>query len=183
MFQLCLLNELLITAFYWLALNNASMYDDTVIHNISLAGDHTIPLACCLIDFSFNLIPFCWRHMVSIIFVNIVYMILNYSYFKITGDVIYDPIDWQSVLGWSIPPMIAVGMVLTFWLLKTISDRKILKNGGSLFLFAIKGEDIRRLTNPDLLAKERNIFGVENHFVARRKSEAVVQNGPERTQT
>jgi len=110
-------------------------------------------------------------------------MILNYSYFKITGDVIYDPIDWQSVLGWSIPPMIAVGMVLTFWLLKTISDRKILKNGGSLFLFAIKGEDIRRLTNPDLLAKERNIFGVENHFVARRKSEAVVQNGPERTQT
>lgn len=176
MFELCLINELLITAFYWLALNNASLYDDIVIHNISMAGDHIVPLGCLLIDYSFNLIPFCWRHLASIIFVNLVYMILNYSYYRITGNVIYDPIDWQSALGWSIPPMIAVGMVLTFGFLKCISDRKITRNGHSLFLFAIRGKDIRTLTNPEMLAKERNIFGIENHFIERRKSQALTKS-------
>ena len=130
MFQLAFLLEWIISPMYWLLLNNKDSYrPDDMFYNILKGGDHVLPLLLLLVDFSMNTIPFCNRHYLLVCVVLLVYMMFNYLVTFIRNKPVYSILDWNSVIGWSLPPASFVYMTFVFGVVKWISNKKLKKNG------------------------------------------------------
>jgi ABC-type Co2+ transport system permease subunit len=88
-------------------------WQDTVTYAfIIVAGcmDHSLPLICLSIDFSYSCIPVLWRHFAITATVIAIYAVFNMCWTLLVKE-IYPLMDWDSTVGAIIP------IVIIFWLL------------------------------------------------------------------
>lgn len=102
---------------------------------IIVAGvlDHSVPLIVLMIDFSYNCIPFLWRHFLVTLTVALVYVIFNMSW-TLSVDSIYPMIDYSSALGIVLPILCIIWTVLMYYLLVFISERKLKRSNKNVAL-------------------------------------------------
>jgi hypothetical protein len=86
--------------------------------------DHLGPLIVLLVDFSFNCIPFIWRHFWVSMGVCAIYSIFNMVY-TLKVDQIYPVIDYKSPLGIIVPISILFYIFFANWLLVVCSVKKL----------------------------------------------------------
>jgi hypothetical protein len=86
--------------------------------------DHLVPLIVLLIDFSFNCIPFIWRHFWVSIGVCAIYSVFNLIYTLKVAQ-IYPVIDYKSPLGIIVPISIVFYIFFANWLLVVCSVKKL----------------------------------------------------------
>lgn len=159
LFQMVLVMELVVTIFYWTFLYDPDEYKGKMVSRLALGGDHTIPLACMLMEFALNSIPFCPRHLYPMLVVNALYLLINLAVTKIQGYPVYDVVDWKSVKGILLPLATLVIASIMFLFLTWVSKHKLKANGHSNFLQVFRG-NIRDLTDPNMLALERDLHQV-----------------------
>ena len=68
---------------------------------LNLITDHSAPLFILLIDFStVSTVPFCKRHLIGIVAINILYLITNLTWEITTGKPVYgDVLNWHTLRG------------------------------------------------------------------------------------
>ena len=86
--------------------------------------DHLVPLIVLLIDFSFNCIPFIWRHFWVSMGVCLIYSIFNMVY-SLKYSQIYPVIDYKSTLGIIVPISVFFYIFFANWLLVFCSNKKL----------------------------------------------------------
>lgn len=69
--------------------------------------DHSVPLLCLLVEFSYNCTPFIWRHFATTGVLAVMYMIFNAVFSLFIGQ-IYPLIDWRSTVGIVTPLVVLV---------------------------------------------------------------------------
>ena len=151
--------EIVVTVFYWTFLFDRNEYHTELIHRLALAGDHSIPFACMLMEFGLNSIPFCSRHILPMLIMNVLYLLLNLIVTKVRGHPVYDVIDWSTPKGIVLPLLTLLVAGILFLGLTKISNRKLKANGHSNFLQVFRG-NVRDLTDPNMLALERDLHQV-----------------------
>jgi hypothetical protein len=130
-----------------------------------LLGDHIIPFTLLTLDYIFNVVPFCWRHFPFVLFFGFVYLVVNFIYTKETGHPPYPALDWETTSGWLWVLGFAAIFVVTFLLLKLLTDCKLVKNGFSTCVNSMKDElHIRKHTNIEEVAHQKDAFGLYNHY-------------------
>ena len=63
--------------------------------------DHSLPLACLVIDYIINAVPFARRHLAGILVFALGYILINFLVVKISGKPVYPILkwnDWASVI-------------------------------------------------------------------------------------
>ena len=150
--------EIIITIFYWTILHDPEDWSDDWVHNATLSGDHIVPMGVLLIEYCINQMPIVPRHLWMMLPICVAYMIDNFAATKITGSPIYPPIDWATPLGYIAAFGIFIFAIVVYLGVSYLNNIKLAKNGSTLFLMALK-DDIRTVTNPEAIAKEKDIFG------------------------
>jgi len=122
LFQLTLQMELIIVPFFWILLNNPSVYKPgNLAFNIQQGGDHSFLFLLLVIDYFSNCVPFCGRHFIMVNFISLIYLIINFTVSKLEGYPIYGPLDWNSVIGFILPAILLIAAGLIFCLMKYVS--------------------------------------------------------------
>lgn len=93
---------------------------------IIVAGilDHSIPLIVLMIDFSYNCIPFLWRHFLCTLGVAIGYAIFNIIY-SLHIDLIYPILDYRTPFGALFPALGLLWTFLMYYMLVFFSQKKL----------------------------------------------------------
>ena len=130
-----------------------------------MAGDHIIPITLLLADYCFNAVPFCYRHVPFISLIGIIYLIINFTATKVEGKPVYPPMDWKTLSGFIYVLGCMVAILFTFVIMKIITDFKLVRNGHGAIVISQKDRFyVRKHTNINALAKEKDAFGVYNHY-------------------
>lgn len=134
MFQMTMLFELIIVPIFWGVILPGILYsrhyhkgeEAPSMLFIIVGGylDHLIPIIVLMIDFSFNCIPFIWRHFWVSMVVCIIYSIFNMVY-TLKVSPIYPVIDYSSTLGIIVPISILFYIFFANWLLIFCSVKKM----------------------------------------------------------
>jgi hypothetical protein len=132
LFQVSFIMEFTITGMFWSMLyadlpecNSTAPKGILDIHCVTLLGDHSLPLFCLLVEYSYNAQPFMKRHIILVLIIIIAYMIVNCSATFIRGEPIYPPMDWVSVSGIVTPLAASVGTILLFYLVIYLNNLKL----------------------------------------------------------
>lgn len=109
--------------------------DAQALEFVIVAGvlDHSVPLIVLMIDFSYNCIPFVWRHFLITLAVAIVYMIFNVVY-SIVVDAIYPMVDYSSALGILFPLLGLLWTLLMYYTVIHVSKHKLKKSNKNIAL-------------------------------------------------
>lgn len=87
--------------------------------------NHGIPVLLLYLDFLFNTVPFCWRHLIFIVVMTYTYLFINIAITKGTGEPVYPGMDWTSWYSWGAMFSWSAIVSLTFVCLKFLSDLKL----------------------------------------------------------
>ena len=165
LFEFTLMSEIIITIFFWTVLNNPGLYIGDYLHDLVLRTDHIVPLSLLFIDYCFNTVPFCFRHLSIVYIIGAIYLSINCIASLSRGNPIYPPLDWTKPIGYICLGGFVVGFALVFTILKFITDFKLIKNGYGAIVNSQKDRlHLRKTTDLGALAKEKDAFGVYNHY-------------------
>jgi len=132
---------------------------------MNMAGDHVIPFFCLFVDYCFNGVPFCYRHLPFVMLMGIFYLLVNLIATKVRGDPVYPQMDWKTPIGFAYIFGAGLANVLLFIIVKLITDFKLIRNGHGAIVGSQKDRlYVRKTTNINALAKEKDAFGVYNHY-------------------
>lgn len=95
--------------------------------------DHTVPLIVLLIEFSYNCIPFLWRHFLLTLAITIIYAIFNIIY-SLSVKSIYAMIDFTQVTDYLIAFATIIWTVAMYYLAVKLSQRKLKNSEKNLAL-------------------------------------------------
>ena len=145
LFEIAMCYEILISIFFWTMLYPGLIKDnafsDSPWHFRQVCSDHCIPLILLTIDYMFNLVPFCYRHCSVGATIAMGYLVFNLVYTKVTGEPIYPPLGWKSVMDWLMPVFLFIGMVVIFLILKFLTDLKMHR---TVFLKKMRGKNLAK---------------------------------------
>ena len=111
------------------------MRDDEKFSYAVVAGvlDHTVPLVVLLIEFSYNCIPFLWRHFLLTLAVVVIYAVFNIIY-TLSVHQIYPMIDFTQATDYLITLATIVWTVAMYYLAVKLSQRKLKNSEKNLAL-------------------------------------------------
>ena len=117
LYEMAVLYELIIVTCFWsmifpallVRMNRESGAESYDYSYMFVAGmcDHSVPLICLLVEFSFSCSPFIWRHFLVTGFFAFSYAIFN-AVFSLFFGQIYPLIDWRSLVGIYTPICVAI---------------------------------------------------------------------------
>lgn len=137
--------------------------------------DHSLPLLFLLVDFYFNAVPFCWRHLVFVWCMIDLYLLENIIVVYSSGKATYPILTWRNVISWFSFIIFPVILSIIFAIFKLIADLKLKKNGYGDAVMVMKDElHILKNNNISDLERQKDTFGVYNHF----KDSNLHANGP-----
>lgn len=118
--EMALSFDVMITIMYW-GFVRSSQLDNDVYYYYDIFI-HILPLVFNLIDFILVRWKFRLQHFVTLVIVGVLYGIFNFTYVKITGEVIYSILSWDPV--WQ-SMLLIVGLAalcsMTFWIFYRIT--------------------------------------------------------------
>ena len=123
---MALIVEVIVTLVFWILLSpliNFEKIGTALYYQVII--DHSLPLACLLIDYSINAVPIIRRHLIGILIYGVIYLLINFSIVKITGYAVYPFLkwnDWSSIL---ISAFLIVFSGITFLLLYLLNTKKL----------------------------------------------------------
>ena len=127
LFELTFTYEWLITIFYW-----SFLYDplNPIIPPLHIdICQHIVPLACLIVEYCLNKIPFIMSHLVFVILFGLVYGGYNCAWTIISGSPVYSIITWKD-RGTAIFFCVVVGLVtIIFLVLHQIARAKNRSDG------------------------------------------------------
>lgn len=138
------MTEILIVTFYWSLIEKTDNIDHCgyEIKSMCLSKilDNSIPLTLILIEFSYNAVPFCRRHLIFIIGISVIYLVANFVISKKDGSPVYAILDWSSPLGFIVPFLLIAYAIVIFLMLEWISTKKLLRNDLNHIINIIQGK-------------------------------------------
>ena len=102
--------------------------------------DNSVPMMLILIEFSYNAVPFCRRHLIFIIIIAILYLITNFTITKYLGQPVYQILDWNSTLGYIMPFAFIAYVVIVFLIVEWINSKKLIRNNLEHIVNITKGK-------------------------------------------
>ena len=117
LFEMAFLYEIVIVTCFWsmifpallVRMNKKNSNEHYDVRFMVVAGmcDHSIPLLCLLVEFTYNCTPFVWRHFHTTGLIAIMYMFFN-AFFSLFIGQIYPLIDWRSTVGILAPLVVLI---------------------------------------------------------------------------
>lgn len=156
---------LITLTFYAMEFDLDSFKNDTHRQRTTTILNHGVPFLLLVLDFFFNTVPFCWRHLILVNILTFTYLMINLAITKGTGTPIYQSLNWQEFISWT--TLVIWPAIVSFFFIcfKCFSDCKLVKSGFSACVMSMRDEGyIRKNTDLDLLQKEKDTFGVQNHY-------------------
>ena len=84
MFEVTFIIEIVVSVLYWALMKPPSCdihdKENVAVKCFEPKLDHTLPLLTLMIDYAFNCVPFCLRHIVFLPIILVPYMLFNLIY-------------------------------------------------------------------------------------------------------
>lgn len=149
LFEWTLVIEVLVTIIFWTTLYSPKTWATfTPGFKMQNCFEHGLIVCFLLVEWCLNAVPFCWRHLVFVNAMMVLYLLETLIIALVTSNAVYPPLSWRNGLSWASLVVMPALVSLIFSFFKIITDWKLARNGFHDAVMVMKDElHIRKSNN------------------------------------